>query len=426
MMTGTANNFDNIAAPELAAEGLSRIEWAKQFMPALSEAGRDLQESGSLAGRRVGIVLALEPKTAVLALTLQEAGAEVAVYADSASTRDSEAAALASVGISVFARADADEAMDAVLLDRFIDFGIEFLIDDGAGATRLIHTSRSDMLDTLVAVAEETTSGVRPLRVMEQEGALAVPCLAVNDCDAKQLFDNIYGTGQSVVMSVIDATNTQLQGKEVVVVGYGLVGTGIAGAAHALGARVTVTEIDPIKALKAVHDGYRVQPLREACVTGDVFITATGIGYSLTAAEARLMKDGALLAVGGEGPPEIDLTGDSAVVIGDEVRPNVREVRLEGDRSIFLIADGHCSNITAGEGNPIEIMDLSLAVQCRAVHYLADHGAELSPAVYDVPPEVANATALAALARKGIAIDTPTAAQQLDASSWRTNEGENG
>jgi len=365
-------------------------------------------------------VLALEPKTAVLALTLSEAGADVAVYADWASTRDSEAAALASKGIAVFARSDADAETDALLLDRFIDWGIEFLIDDGAVATRILHTSRRDMLSTLVGVAEETTSGVRPLRVMAEEGALQVPCFAVNDCDAKQLFDNIYGTGQSVVMSVIDATNTQLQGKEVVVVGYGLVGSGIAGAAHALGARVTVTEIDPIKALRAVHDGYHVQPLRQACLTGDVFITATGIGYSLTAAEARLMKDGALMAVGGEGPPEIDLSGDGSVVLGEEVRPNVREVRLDGDRSVFLIADGHCSNITAGEGNPIEIMDLSLAVQCRAVQYLAEHCKELGAAVYDVPPEVGHATARAALARRGIAIDTPTLAQELDAASWRS------
>ena len=412
---------ENIVSPGSAAEGLSRIEWAKQFMPALFEAGQDLLESGALAGRRVGIVLALEPKTAVLALTLSEAGADVAVYADAASTRDSEAAALASKGIAVFARSDADEATDVLLLDRFIDWGIEFLIDDGAVATRIIHTSRRDMLPTLVGVAEETTSGVRPLRVMADEGALEVPCLAVNDCDAKQLFDNVYGTGQSVVMSVIDATNTQLQGKEVVVVGYGLVGSGIAGAAHGLGARVTITEIDPIKALKAVHDGYLVQPLREACLSGDVFITATGVGYSLTAAEAQLMKDGALMAVGGEGPPEIDLTGDPSVRLGDEVRPHVREVHLDGDRSVFLVADGHCSNITAGEGNPIEIMDLSLAVQCRAVHHLAEKGAGLRPGVYDVPPDVANATARAALARKGIAIDTPTAAQELDASSWRTN-----
>lgn len=419
-------DLENIVDPSLAEGGLSRIEWAKQFMPALSEAGHDLLGSGSVVGRRVGIVLALEPKTAVLALTLAEAGAEVAVYADAASTRDSEAAALASKGIAVFARADADEETDAVLLDRFIDWGIEFLIDDGAVATRIIHTSRRDMLAILAGVAEETTSGVRPLRVMAQEGALEVPCLAVNDCDAKQLFDNVYGTGQSVVMSVIDATNIQLQGKEVVVVGYGLVGSGIAAAAHALGARVTVTEIDPIRALKAVHDGYRVQPLRRACVTGDVFITATGIGYSLTAAEARLMKDGALLAVGGEGPPEIDLTGDSSVRIGDEVRPNVREIHLDHDRSVFLVADGHCSNITAGEGNPIEIMDLSLAVQCRAVQFLAEQAADLNPAVYDVPPEIADATALAALARKGIAIDTPTAAQDLDASSWRTHEGGTG
>lgn len=420
------SEMTNIVDETLAADGLERIGWARQFMPAIADAGKDIGDSGVIEGRRVGVVLTLEPKTAVLALTLSEAGADVSVYCDPSSTTDSIAAALASRGLRVYARSDADPEMDAMLLDRFIDDRIEFLIDDGAGCTRRMHTTRSDALETLVGVAEETTSGVRPLRVMEQVGALRVPCVAVNDSRAKQLFDNVYGTGQSVVMSVIDNTNTQLQGKTVVVVGYGYVGSGIARAAHALGARIIVTEIDPIKALQALHDGYDVMPLDDACASGDVFITATGIGYSLTGEHARLMKDGALLAVGGAGRPEIDLFGVAGVEVGDEVRRHVRRVTIDDDRSVFLIADGHCSNIAAGEGNSIEIMDLSLAVQCRAVQYLAENAATLGIAVHDVPASVDLAVATSALADRGVAIDVPSSAQIRHASSWNTtnNNGE--
>ncbi len=420
------SDVTNIVDESLAADGLERIGWARQFMPAIADAGRDVRESGVLTGRRVGVVLTLEPKTAVLALTLSEAGADVSVYCDASSTTDSIAAALAAQGIDVYARSDADAEMDAVLLDRFIDGRIEFLIDDGAGCTRRMHTARTDALETLVGVAEETTSGVRPLRVMEREGALRVPCIAVNDSRAKQLFDNVYGTGQSVVMSIVDVTNIQLQGKTVVVVGYGFVGSGIARAAHALGARIVVTEIDPIKALQALHDGYDVKQLDDACASGDVFITATGIGYSITGEQARLMKDGALLAVGGAGRPEIDLSGVAGVEVGDEVRRHVRRVAIGDDRSVFLIADGHCSNIAAGEGNSIEIMDLSLAVQCRAVQYLAENAATLGNAVHDVPSSVDLVVATSVLADRGVEIDVPTPAQARHASSWNTtnNNGE--
>ncbi len=412
---------DNIVDIALAEDGLDRITWAREFMPALADAGRDLAASGAVRGRRIGVVLMLEPKTATLALTLAEAGAKVSLYCDASSTTDSVAAALAVHGVRVYARSDAEESTDAVLLDRFIDDNVEFLIDDGARCTRYIHTDRPHALGALVGVAEETTSGVRPLRVMAAEGALKVPCIAANDGRAKQLFDNVYGTGQSVVMSVVDATNTQLQGKTVVVVGYGFVGNGIASCASALGARVVVTEIDPIRALQALHDGHRVTTLERACVIGDVFITATGIGFSLTADHARLMKDGAILACGGAGRPEIHLGGSDPLVIGDEVRPHVRGVRIDDERTVFLIADGHCSNIAAAEGNPIEIMDLSLALQCRSIQYLAEHAEQLGVGVHDVPAQIDDAVARSVLVAQAVDIDTPSLAQERHASTWRTN-----
>lgn len=406
----------------LAADGLDRIRWAEQFMPALTEASRMVQSSGRLSGRRVGVVLTLEPKTAALAVALHQAGAMVSVHSSASHTDERVAAALESLGIGVFARSDADETADETLMNEFIDTHPEFLIDDGATVARYIHTHRRDALESLKGIAEETTSGVRPLRVMESEGALEVPCLAVNDARVKHLFDNVYGTGQSVVMTLLDTTNTQLQGKSCVVIGYGWVGRGIAHVAHGLGARVTVTEIDPIRALQAIHDGYRVRRLEEACGDGDVFITATGIGHSLTADHMRLMKDGAIVSVGGAGPPEVSLAGSPPLESTTLARPDVRTVPVGEGRSIFLVADGECSNVSAGEGNPIEIMDLSLAVQIRAVDYLAAHESSLAPAVHAVPPEIDEAVASSLLRSLGVELDEPSEAQLRHADSWRTND----
>jgi len=409
----------NIVDANMAPEGLGRIAWAREFMPALADAQREVAESGLLQGRRVGIILTLEPKTACLALALAEAGADVSVFCSATHVTDSVAAALVSHGVAVYARSDADAEFDEVLLNRFIDEHIEILIDDGAGGTRYIHTRRLDALPFLKGVAEETTSGVRPLRVMESEGALTVPAIAVNDARAKQLFDNVYGTGQAVVMTLIDVTNTQLQGKEVVVVGYGWVGSGIARCAHALGARVTVTEIDSIRALQAIHDGYDVARLETVCPTGDVFITATGIGYSLTGDHMRLMKDGAIVSVGGAGPPEVDLGGLNPVERGEFARAEIRTIPVGDDRSVFLIADGECSNVSAAEGNSIEIMDLSLAVQMRAVQYLAANQKTLTNGVHPVPPEIDDSVARSLLAAIGAELDEPSPAQERHAASWQ-------
>jgi adenosylhomocysteinase len=391
------------------------IDFARGFMPALAAAREVATRSGALTGRRVGLALTLEPKTACLAEALAAVGADVKVLGNNYSTRPEVAAALAEAGLQVFAEDGASDQRVAELRDAFLDTRIEYLADDGAGLTRRLHAERQDVLAHLRGVAEETTSGVRPLRNMAAAGALRVPCIAVNDARTKRSFDNVYGTGQSVVMAVLDATNMQLAGTRVVVAGYGRVGRGIAAVAKGLGARVAVSEIDPVTALVAYHDGHDVAPLRAAVADADFVFTATGVGHTVTAAEIAVLRDGAVIAVGGAGPPELDLTG-ADVVIGDEVRPGVREVTTQTGATVFVIADGYCANTSAGEGNPIEIMDLSLALQLRALDLLAS--SSLAPGVHLLPREVEDEVAAAQLAAVGVRIDEPTAAQRRATERW--------
>lgn len=396
--------------------GSGMIEFAGLHMPALRSTTELVRRGGRLEGRRIGIALTLEPKTANLSLAIASLGAEVAVLGSSHSTKQDVADALADAGIAVFGEAGASPERAAQLRDAFIDTRPEFLSDDGAGITRRIHGDRSDVLPDLLGVAEETTSGVRPLRMMHGDGALRVPVVAVNDARTKLLFDNIYGTGQSVVMAVLDATNTQLQGKIVVVIGYGKVGRGIAAMARALGGRVTVTEIDPVEALAAHHDGFEVGRLADVVSEADLIITATGIGHSLTANHLVAMQEGAIVAVGGAGPPEFDPTIGPSATWGDEVRPNVRELAVEGGPTVFVIAGGYCANTSAGEGNPVEVMDLSLSLQLRALDHLAAN--DLPPGIHLLPRTVEDDIASAQLAAAGISIDEASADQTRAATSW--------
>lgn len=395
--------------------GRGAIDFARAFMPALAAATEVATRSGALRGRRVGLALTLEPKTACLAEALASAGAHVAVLGNNYSTRPDVVDALAASGVAMFAEADATDARVAELREAFIDTGVEYLADDGAGITRRIHAGREDALVHLRGVAEETTSGVRPLRNMAAAGVLRVPCVAVNDARTKSRFDNVYGTGQSVVMAALDATNMQMAGSRVVVAGYGRVGRGIAAVARGLGARVTVTEIDPVEALAAHHDGHEVAPLVDAAIDADFVITASGVGYTLTATELARLPDGAVIAVGGAGPPELDLSG-AGVVVGDEVRTGVRAVTTPSGAVVYVIAGGHCANTAAGEGNPIEIMDLSLALQLRALDHLASH--DLEPGVHLLPRAIDNEVAASQLGAIGIRIDTPTDAQRIAAEGW--------
>lgn len=397
-------------------DGRGKIDFARQFMPALAAAAEVARASGHLAGRRVGIALTLEPKTACLVEAVASVGADVSVSGSSNSTKPEVAGALADGGIAVFAEAGASPERVEQLKNAFIDRRIEFLSDDGAAIVRRIHRERRDMLPYLRGVAEETTSGVRPLRVMESAGMLEVPCVAVNDARTKLLFDNVYGTGQSVVMATLDATNMQMAGASVVVAGYGKVGRGIAAMARALGGRVTVSEIDPVEALAAHHDGHAVAPLLEAVRTADFVFTASGIGHTLTAEHVAQMHDGAIVAVGGAGRPEFDPTLGPELTRGDEVRANVRPLTAPSGATVFVVADGYCVNTSAGEGNPIEVMDLSLALQLRALDYLAS--TDLGPGVHLLPPAIDDEVAASQLAAAGIVIDVPSPDQIRAAAQW--------
>lgn len=398
-----------------AAAGRGAIDFARSFMPALAAATEAARRSGGLRAVRVGIALPLDPKTACLAEAAAAVGAEVAVAGTSDATNPDVVAALAETAIRVFAEPGAGVERVAARRDAFIDARIELLADDGAGITRRLHATRRDVLGDLRGVTEHTTSGVRPLREMEAAGVLEVPCIAVSDARSKLRFDNVFGAGQSVVMAVLDATNVQMAGSRVVVAGYGRVGRGIAAVARGLGARVTVTEIDPVAALEAHHAGHDVRPLREAVVGADFLFTASGIGHTVTADDIVAMADGAILAVGGAGRPELDLSMGAPVEIGEEARPGVRAVALPSGATVFLVADGQCANTMAGEGNPIEVLDLSLSLHLRALDHLATH--DLPPGVHVLPAAIDDAVAASQLAAAGIACDVPSDAQRRAAGS---------
>lgn len=392
------------------------IDFARGFMPALAAATETVRSGGRLSGRRVGIALTLEPKTACLVEAVAALGAEVAVLGSSHSTKAAVAEALREAGIEVFAEAGAGPDRVARLRQEFIDTRVEYLSDDGATVVRQIHRARRDVLPDLAGAAEETTSGVRPLRAMEAAGALEVPCVAVNDARTKLLFDNVYGTGQSVVMATLDVTGRQMAGSRVVVVGYGKVGGGIASVAHALGARVTVAEIDPVAALSAHHDGFGVLPVAVAVADADFVFTATGIGHTLTAEHVCAMADGTVIAVGGAGLPELDPTLGPDLRWGGEVRPGLTELATPNGTTVFVIANGHCANTSAGEGNPIEVMDLSLALQLRALDHLAAR--DLAPGVHLLPASIDDEVAASQLQAAGISIDVATADQRRWAAHW--------
>ncbi|GAA0913311.1 adenosylhomocysteinase [Nonomuraea longicatena] len=359
--------LSDIADPGLWRDGEDRIAWARRHMPVLDA----LSGSLDLDGRRVGLVLVLEPKTAVLALTLKDAGAEVVVHCPGRETSDDVAAALVHAGVPVLARSGTTRAQDDDLARRLLDHGLDALVDDGSRVIRLAHAE--DRLGPLSGAAEETTSGLRPLRVMAASGDLRIPVMAVNDARSKTLFDNVYGTGQSCVLAALDLSGLDLDGRTCVVAGYGHVGQGVARHAAALGARVVVSEVDPVAALRAHHDGLRVLPLAEACPEADLLFSATGVAATVAAEHQRVLKPGAYVAVAGGVPGEIENPG-----AGRPVRPGVTE-----HDGWYLLADGDCVNCAAAEGNPIEIMDLSLSLQALAVEHLLS--TPLPPAVHLLP-----------------------------------------
>ncbi len=400
-------------------DGAGKIEWAKTWMPVLGAVREQLVEEGAVRGRRVAVILPIEPKTAYLAAMLAEAGAEVAVAFQGSMVHDDVAAALAARGVEVFARRGSTPEEELRSFAEVLSRRPEVVIDDRADVIRLAHTTHREALADLIGASEETTSGVLALRAMEADGTLEVPCIAANDARCKYLFDNRYGSGQSTVAAVMDATNLLVAGKRFVVVGYGWVGKGIARRARGLGAEVIVCEVDPFAALEAHHDGFAVMTAEAACSVADIVMTATGTRASLPPAAIERLRDGALLANAGAVDDEFSVAAlrDRALE-AHRVREHVEEFVLDPDRSVFVVGDGVVVNLSAGEGHPVEIMDLTFSVQALAARHLLRHGAELEPRVHLLPHEIDEGIAFRKLEALGLAIDALSEEQLRFRSSW--------
>jgi adenosylhomocysteinase len=407
-----------IADPSLAPAGERKIAWAEEWMPVLRLVRDRLVGDGSVRGRRIAVVLPVEPKTAYLAAALAEAGAEVSVTFAGSMIHDDVAAGLAARGVEVFARSGSTLEEEERYFEEVMARRPEAVIDDRAALVRLAH-QQPDALDALVGASEETTTGVAVLRAMEADGALLVPCIAANDARCKYLFDNRYGSGQSTVSAVMDATNLLVAGKVVVVVGYGWVGKGIARRARGLGARVAVSEVDPFAALEAYHDGFEVLPLGELCAGADIVMTATGVRRTLSVEQIERLQDGALLANAGAVDDEIDVDGLRERALETRVvRRHVEEFMLEEGRSVFVVGAGVVVNLSAGEGHPVEIMDLTFAVQALSARHLLLHGAGLGPGVHLLPREIDEEIARLKLRALGLRIDRLTPEQEAFLRSW--------
>ena len=394
--------------------GKAKIEWVKRFMPVLSAIDREFSQSKPFSGVKLSITLHLEAKTAYMAQVFMHAGADVCITGSNPlSTQDDVAQALAESGVTVYAKHGCTAQEYDEFLNQAADFKPNIFIDDGGDFTNLIHTERRDVLENVLGGTEETTTGVNRLRVLEKQGQLACPMIAANDAYCKYLFDNRYGTGQSTFDGIMRTTNLVIAGKTVVIAGYGWCGKGAAMRARGLGANVVVTEVDPIKAIEAVFDGFRVMPMSEAAKIGDIFLTVTGDIDVISGEHFALMKDGAILANAGHFDVEINIPQLAAQSVSrNVVRHNVEEFLQHDGRRIYLLAEGRLVNLASGDGHPAEIMDLSFAVQFfSAAHVLHNHK-KLSNKVYLMPEEINNQIAELKLETSGIQIDTLTDAQR--------------
>ncbi|MDQ3285925.1 MAG: adenosylhomocysteinase [Actinomycetota bacterium] len=414
-----------IRDPALAPDGHRKIDWAARHSPVLNAVRDKYLKDGSLEGLGVGVALPIEAKTAYLTVVLAEAGADVAVASPGPFfVQDDVAAALAEQGVAVYASSEsppeeADREMERVL-DRVLDGKEAVLIDDRAGLVRLVHTTRRNLLPGLRGASEETTSGVAKLRAMEGEGVLRLPVIAANDARCKYLFDNRYGTGQSTLTAIMQNTNLMVGGKRVVVLGYGWCGKGIARYAAGLGARVTVCEVDAIRGLEAYADGFDVLPALEAAELGEIFITATGSRGVLDAPHFERMRNGAILANAGGVDVEIDTTALRAVASNvSEVRRNVQEFALGDGRRLYLVGHGLVVNLAAGDGHPVEIMDLTFAIQALCAHHLTNNYKGMTPGVHLLPREIDDEVARTKLDAVGMGVDALTPEQEEFLLSWR-------
>ena len=395
----------------LAPSGRQKIEWVGQHMPILNHIKADFEKNQYFKGMKIAMSIHLEAKTAYLAKTLRAGGAEVALTGcNPLSTQDDVAAAMSlEDGIGVYGIYGVDMETYESHLNAALDIEPDIFIDDGGDLTHLLHTVRTELQKNILGGTEETTTGVTRLKAREAEGGLAFPMIAVNDAFCKYLFDNRYGTGQSVWDGINSTTNLVVAGKTVVVAGYGWCGKGVAMRAKGLGANVIVCEINPIKAIEAIMDGFCVMPMLDAAALGDVFVTVTGCSDVITGEHFVLMKDGVIMANAGHFDVEIskpDLESMAANI--KEARRNVAGYIMQDGRQLNLLAEGRLVNLASGDGHPAEIMDMSFAVQAMAVKYIAQNHAKLTNRVYDVPQEIDTFVAEYKLASMGVEIDMPT------------------
>ena len=391
-------------------------------MPVLAAIRDELRRKKALRGLRIGMALHVEAKTGVLALSLREAGAKVRLAScNPLSTDDSVATALAEAyGLDVYAKKWESTEEYYANLHKVLDLKPDLVIDDGADLVSLLHTKRTELLAGIRGANEETTTGILRLRAMERDGALRFPIIDVNDAQMKHLFDNRYGTGQSTIDGVMNATNLLIAGRTFVVAGYGWTGRGIAMRARGMGARVVVTEVDPVKAIEASMDGFEVLPMRRASRIADFIVSATGCKDIVTATHFPSLKDRVVLANAGHFDNEISKADlEKAAKEKRKVREFVDEYVLPNGKRIHLLAEGRLVNIAAGQGHPVEIMDMSFAIQAVSAGYLAEHAGRLKPRVYPVPTSLDLKVARLKLRSLGIRTDRLTKAQRAYLESWR-------
>ena len=399
---------------KLAPSGHDKIAWVKNFMPVLRSIDEEYSKTKPFAGKKVVITMHLEAKTAYLALVFKNAGAEViATGSNPLSTQDDVVAALVEDGVTVYSWYNCTNEEYDMFIDKALDCNPDMIIDDFGDLVARIHNERPELIDRIIGGSEETTTGVIRLKALAEQGKLKFPMIAANDAYCKYLFDNRYGTGQSTWDGIMRTTNLVIAGKTVVIAGYGWCGKGGAMRAKGLGANVVITEVDPIKAIEAVFDGFRVMPMEEAAKIGDIFLTLTGCDNVINEKHFALMKDGAMMANSGHFDVEInkvDLLKNS--VSHRPVRKNIEEYVQKDGRKLYLLAEGRLVNLAAGDGHPAEIMDLSFGVQFFSALHILNHHQEMENKVYLMPEEINTKIAQIKLKALGVELDELTEEQK--------------
>lgn len=409
-----------IKNPDLAPEGYKKLEWVSQNMPVLNILREEFVKEKPLSGKRVACCLHLEAKTGYLLQTLQAAGAEVVACASNPlSTQDDVVAALVDSGITVYAVHGETAEEYHRYLEYTLDTMPDAIIDDGADMVTILHRDRREQAKTIIGGCEETTTGIIRLKAMDKDNTLLFPMMAVNDAYMKYLFDNRYGTGQSVWDGINRTTNLVVAGKNVVVVGYGWCGKGVSMRALGMGAKIIVTEIDPIKANEAIMDGFQVMPMREAAKIGDIFITVTGNINVIRKEHFEVMKDNAILANAGHFDVEISKKDLCEMAASTRVlKNNIEEFVMPDGRKLYLLAEGRLVNLAAGDGHPAEVMDLSFSLQALSLVYVVKNRDKLENHVYNVPAEIDQKVARLKLQSDNIEIDELTEEQKEYLASW--------